>query len=241
MKVLKVVAEGTVTSFRYPHFMIAVQPTYEVPPPATLYGHICSSLGEWFDPVGVKFAIHFTYEAKFEDVEHTHIVEASTGTLEGTTYPKTQWGNINPYIRELLFRPKMVLYLNKPEWADAFRCPKYPVVLGRSQDLFSYRKVEIVNLIRGTNAYFEHTLAPYELVRHTSRGVALLMPRYLRYEEGRFPEFERYVMLCTRVHFNDMLQIPGSQLDFWLDPSARIVNGDCLGLFFHGWISDGEA
>ncbi len=230
MKVLKVVAEGTVTSFRYPHFMIGVQPTYEMPPPATLYGHICSSLGEWFDPAGVKFAIHFTYQSKFEDVEHTHVIEG-----------KTQSGNINPYIRGLLFRPRLVLYLNKPEWVDAFRYPKYPVALGRSQDLFSYRSVEIVDLIRGTNAYFEQTLVPYELVRHTSRGVALLMPRYLRYEEGRFPEFERYVMLRTRVHFSDLLDITGSPLDFWLDPTSNAVEGDYLGLFFHGWVEDGEA
>lgn len=58
MQVLKVVVEGLTTSFRYPHFVQGVQPTFEMPPPATIYGHICSALGEWVDPKGVTFAYH---------------------------------------------------------------------------------------------------------------------------------------------------------------------------------------
>ena len=50
MRVLKVTLEGITTSFRYPHFMVNVQPSYRMPPPATIYGHICSALGEWVSP-----------------------------------------------------------------------------------------------------------------------------------------------------------------------------------------------
>lgn len=71
MRVLKVVAEGVTTSFRYPHFIQQVQPTFPMPPPATIYGHIASALGEWFDPTGVQFAYHFTYAAKIRELEHT--------------------------------------------------------------------------------------------------------------------------------------------------------------------------
>ncbi len=60
MRVLKVVLEGITTSFRYPHFMMGVQPSFPMPPPATIYGHICSALGEWIDPKGLAFAYHFT-------------------------------------------------------------------------------------------------------------------------------------------------------------------------------------
>ena len=69
MQVLKIVAEGAITSFRYPHFMQGVQPTYEMPPPATLYGHIASALGEWFDPQGVQFAICFSFLKRAQEVE----------------------------------------------------------------------------------------------------------------------------------------------------------------------------
>lgn len=32
MRVLKVVLEGTTTSFRYPHFMLSIQPSFPLPP-----------------------------------------------------------------------------------------------------------------------------------------------------------------------------------------------------------------
>jgi len=46
MRVLKVVAEGPITSFRYPHFMQQIHPSFQMPPPATIYGHISSALGK---------------------------------------------------------------------------------------------------------------------------------------------------------------------------------------------------
>ncbi|MCI0615165.1 CRISPR-associated protein Cas5, partial [bacterium] len=177
MDVLKIVAEGVVTSFRYPHFMQGVQPTYELPPPATIYGHVCSTLGKWIDPAGVEFAFRFTYETKFHDMEHVHILTPSTGKLKGTTIPKVMEGNINPFSREMLFKPHFELYLNRPEWSEAFLNPTYPVILGRSQDLFVYRKIETIKLEKADSAYFEGTLAPYEFAKRTGRGVVVLMPR----------------------------------------------------------------
>ena len=72
-QVAKVVMSGTVTSFRYPHFIQGVQPTYEMPPPSTLYGHLCSATGRYEPPDDLEFAIHFTYAAKQRDIEHTHL------------------------------------------------------------------------------------------------------------------------------------------------------------------------
>ena len=79
MHVLKVVAEGLTTSFRYPHFMQQVHPTYEMPPPSTIYGHIASALGKWFDPTGVEFAYRFTFTAKVNDVEHVILLSPKGG------------------------------------------------------------------------------------------------------------------------------------------------------------------
>lgn len=241
MQVLKVEAEGLTTSFRYPHFIQGVQPTYEMPPPATLYGHICSALGEWFDPAGVEFAVHFTYAARFSEVEHTHILRPSTGRLAGTKIPKVLEGEVNPFVRQVLFRPRLVLYLNRPQWAGAFRSPRYPVVLGRSQDLFFYRSVEIVTLERAENAYLEHTLVPYDFVRYTARGVVVLMPRFLEYEKNRFPAFCRYVVLHRRVHARDFVRYEKEPAPlFWVDPASPEIDGDRLGLIFHRWVGDYE-
>ena len=103
MQVLKVVAEGLITSFRYPHFMQQIHPSFQMPPPVTIYGHICSALGEWFDPAGVQFAYHFTHQGVVKDVEHIIVLSSARGNLPGTRIPKVLQGNVTPFERDLLF------------------------------------------------------------------------------------------------------------------------------------------
>ncbi|MEW6276201.1 MAG: CRISPR-associated protein Cas5 [Bacillota bacterium] len=240
MRVLKITAEGLTTSFRFPHFMQGVHPTYQMPPPATIYGHICSALGEWVPPGGIRFSYHFTYQGVFEDVEHIHVLTAATGRLPQTKLPKVLEGNVNPFKRAILFRPRLVLYLNRPEWEAAFRRPRYAVVLGRSQDLFTYTRVETVELAQGEQAYFEHTIAPYRLARHTGRGIALLMPRYLDYAHNRAPQFSRYILLQKRVYSKEFIQYAQTRLQFYVDSAAPDDQGVPLGLFFHTFTGDEE-
>ncbi len=239
MEVLKIVAEGLTTSFRYPHFMQGVHPTFEMPPPATIYGHICSALGEWVPPDGIEFAYHFTYQAKFDDVEHIHILTSAGGKLPGTRFPKVADGPVNPFKRTILFQPKLVLYINKPEWADAFISPRYPVVLGRSQDLFTYTRVSRVKLGSVGSAYFEHTLAPYRMALQTGRGYAVLMPRFLDYARGRIPSFARYVVLARRVYTEDFVKYQEHPVEkYWVDPESTEEKGALLGLLFHTFVGD---
>ncbi len=236
MRVLKITAKGITTSFRYPFFMQGVQPTFEMPPPATIYGHIASALGEWFEPDGVRFGVIFEYRRKMEEMEHTHILSPSSGKIPGTGVPKVLEGKVNPFRRELLFMPEMTLYLDKPEWAEAFRHPRYAVALGRSQDLFTYTDVRVVDLLRSDHAYFEHTLAPYSFARKTAMGVVVLMPRFLDYGRERFPSFDRYVVLHRRVHTRDFLRFEGEGRElFWVDPESEEVEGDLRGVLFHTW------
>ncbi len=241
MHVLKIVAEGLTTSFRYPHFVLQVQPTFHTPPPATIYGHIASVLGDWFDPDGVRFAYHFTYDAKVRELEHTILVKPAGGSLENSRMPKVMQGTMNPFDREVLFMPRLTLYLNRPEWIDAFRSPRYAVVLGRSQDLFTYTSVEAIDLEEADEAYFEHTLLPYDTNRHTGRGYAVLMPRYIDGAERRRPTFERYVVVQERVPSTDFLYFgkrpPGR---FLVDPDSPEHEGLRRGLSFLGFVGDGS-
>lgn len=139
MEVLRVTLEGEVTSFRYPLTMVGRQLSFPMPPPATIYGHVCSALGMWVDPRSFRFAYRFSFTASFDDLEHIHVLSASGGKLLNSEAPKALEGNINPFRRQLLFRPRLVLYLTRPDWREAFLHPAYPVVLGRSQDLCTYR------------------------------------------------------------------------------------------------------
>ncbi|MCL4871750.1 MAG: CRISPR-associated protein Cas5 [Anaerolineae bacterium] len=240
MQVLKIVAEGLTTSFRYPHFIQQVQPSFSMPPPATIYGHIASALGEWFDPQGVQFAYHFTYAAKTRDIEHTIILSSSSGKLKGSGEAKVLEGNVNPFKREIFFFPRLTLYLNRIEWEAAFRNPRYAVVLGRSQDLFAYRHIEVTTLVQADKAYFEHTLLPYQTNRYTNRGVAVTMPRYLDNQQKRFPSFSRYFIVQERIHSDsrdDFLWIGEKRSErFWIDPSSPEVKGAQMGLAFLSFV-----
>lgn len=245
MQILKIVAEGLTTSFRQPHFIMQVQPTFHVPPPATIYGHIASALGEWFDPAGVRFAYHFTYQTKLRELEHTILLSASSGKLEGYEQaPKVMEGPVNPFRREVLFLPRLVLYLNQPEWRDAFHSPHYAVSLGRSQDLFTYTSIEVIGLEQAENVYFEHTLLPYNINRHTGRGFAVLMPRYIDGADRRRPTFERYVVVQDRIRTDDPRDFlwfgerPPTR--YWIDPQSAPVDGLQLGLSFLDFVDDSD-
>ena len=240
MRVLKVVAEGLTTSFRYPHFMQQIHPSFPMPPPATIYGHICSALGEWFDPAGVQFAYQFTHQGQVRDVEHIIVLTPSSGKLPDTKIPKVLEGNVNPFEREMFFRPRLVLYINRPEWLAAFRSPRYAVALGRSQDLFTYTSVEVVELARSERVYFGHTLVPHRMALQIGRGITVLMPRFLDYESNRQPTFERYFVV------QDHVAVPNVQFDdlsygpFWVDPTAPEFRGLPLGLTFLSFVGNEE-
>lgn len=239
MKVLKVVAEGITTSFRYPHFMQGIHMTYEMPPPATIYGHICSTIGEWVDPANIKFAVHFTFQGRFSDLEHTYILKPATGNLKDIKLPKVLEGEMNPFTRSILFRPRLTLYLNRPDWIEHFRSPRYPVCLGRSQDLFTYTLVKNIELKQSEHAYFEHTLAPYNLLRKTAQGIVVTMPRFLDYNRYRFPVFEQYIIFHRRIHTRELLRYADEEPPrYFIDPESPEIEGDFLGLFFHSWVDE---
>ncbi|MEP7287805.1 MAG: CRISPR-associated protein Cas5 [Chloroflexota bacterium] len=182
--VVKVVMRGAVTSFRYPHFIQGVQPTYEMPPPSTIYGHLCSATGQYEPPENIEFAVHFTYAAKQRDVEHTHL-----------SVPYIQ---ANPFQRELLFFPRLTLYIAPVYYLEAFRAPHYPVVLGRSQDLMTYESVEVITLNLADQAYFEHTLIPAIDAPYFQRSIGVTMARFIQ-PESRQPEWGQYAILKDRV------------------------------------------
>ncbi len=180
MRVLKIVAEGFTTSFRYPHFVQGVHPTYKMPPPATIYGHICSVVGDYFDPQSTRFAYHFQYEAEFTDYEHLHFFGKEA--------------KMNPFKRDQLFRPRLTLYLDNLDFEPSFRHPRYAVGLGRAQDLMTYTSISAVELVESERAFFDGTLlsladAPYI----GGRFYAVTMPRFI--DEHREPSWGQYAIL----------------------------------------------
>lgn len=241
MRVLKIVAEGITTSFRYPHFMQQIHPSFQMPPPATIYGHICSAVGQWVDPTGLQFAYHFTYQGLTNDLEHIVVAGPGKGNFEssGQKYVEVLRGTMNPFERELLFNPRLTLYLNRPEWEVHFRSPRYVVVLGRSQDLFTYTQIEVVELAQAEQAYFEHTIVPHDWAVNVQQGVTVLLPRYLNYKENRAPNFSRYLVIRERV-FSQKFFVYGEAAKqmYWIDPHSPTIDNKHLGLYFHSFTGD---
>lgn len=219
--VVKVVLAGAVTSFRYPHFVQGVQPTYEMPPPSTIYGLITAVTGTFPPAESFEFGVHFTYEAKFRDLEHIHL--------------DIPYKMANPFQRELLFNPRLTLYLAPVQLADAFRQPFYPLALGRSQDLMTCLELQVITLERSERAYFEHTLLPAEYAPRFQRTVAATMARYI--DPQRRPIWGQYAILRDRVSY----PVPDDPFrrryePVWVDPTAPTYQGLARGVVLQRFV-----
>src|SRR6266446_2453545 len=147
MLVLRIEVEAPVCSFRYPHFLVGRQLTFDMPPPATIYGHIASALGDFPDPASFRFAYRFGALGKSDDLENQHIIVPSGSrpfAIGGVAFPSSTSATVQPTFRQFLFGCRMTLYIDRVDLEEAFFNPRFTVVLGRSQDLASYSKVEKV-------------------------------------------------------------------------------------------------
>lgn len=226
MRVLKVIAEGMVSSFRYPHFVQQVQISFEMPPPATIYGHICGVVGDYIDPALTQFAYCFTYERKFMDFEHLHFFAKEA--------------KMAPFNRELLFRPQLTLYLSNVELKAAFLQPQNAVVLGRSQDLMTFVDVREVELQRADQAFFSNTLLTLEqAIQMNGRTYAVTMPRFVN--PDRVPVWGQFAVLRGDAIYpaEDALMFEGSNaLELWVDPETDARHPDRplqRGIIWHRW------
>lgn len=229
---LKIEIKAEVTSFRYALYSHGFQPTYDMPPPSTIYGHICSALGRFMtedELRQVQFGYHFTHGGKFIDsMEHLH--------FEDPVQPL-------PMSRQMLFQPRLTLYLVGLEEMlyETFLNPHYMVVLGRSQDLASYHEIKQIELQPATSAYFANTLLPLWMAPRLLRRVTTLtMARYI--DTRRRPAWESYAMLQGeadwpqpggRVFPGDTERIP-----LWVDPDVRHPRNTQLNraVWFHRFV-----
>jgi CRISPR-associated protein Cas5t len=205
MQVLRVEMDGVTTSFRHPHFLIGRQPSYALPPPATILGHIASALGEWPAPEGLRFAYSFQSAGRVDDLENIYATEIGGSIPRGVNwpYPVNVTGTMNPVPREILFQPHLTLYVDAPLMLDqlyaAFREPRYMVVLGRSQDLACYRSVDIIDAEEREAGYLQGTLVHWHERQRFRQGAGMIMPRFIDPENRRRVIWSPYLLLEGRA------------------------------------------
>jgi CRISPR-associated protein Cas5t len=257
LKVLKVELEGITTSFRYPHFLVGRQPSLPLPPPSTIFGQIASALGEYPDPTDLQFAYNFTCKARVDDLETQQILGVSTRKWDAKFGAiKNLEGSAGPGLRQLLLWPKLTLYLsslNLPRYYEAFREPRYAVVLGRSQDLATYTSVELVELEQNEVGYFENTILPNYYRKLTNAGVLTQMARYINPDDRRKVDWEVYLTLETPKNAlftstnptarnrTDSVFAELGQLPFWVDPHTEVKNGRQRIVLFQTFVTATEA
>ena len=250
MRVLRIELRGTVTSFRYPHIHLGRQPSYPMPPPATIYGHVCSTLGKWVDRGAARFAYSFTCAGSGNDLETIYMTNVGSGRLDKAWgYTKNIEAQTNVLPRQLLLYPHLTLYLDAgertEEWFDAFRCPKFPVLLGRSQDLAAYHSVEMVDTEQHECGYFESALLPWTLRDRLPDGITFQMPKFIEPAARHTVTWERYVVLHRRIWWPSPEVLPpkGARAALrqaedgpvWIDPLSPLWGPGHRIISWHSW------
>ena len=151
MKFLRVKINGWTASFRYPTFISGFQPTLPVPPLSTIYGLLSAVQGETVTPKDTNIGFIFESEGKTTDLESIY-------ELKGLKDNKT-----NVIKREILYNPKLYLYLDNLEFKRFFEKPKYPVLLGRSSDLACINEIKEINLEKKSEVKLGKTILPFNV------------------------------------------------------------------------------
>jgi CRISPR-associated protein Cas5t len=226
-----------------------------MPPPATIYGHICSAVGEFLDPAPLRFAYTFWCDGIGDDLELLHIATVKRGRWPSPGGPVMNLEvSTNPTPREVLVHPRMTLYVTVADvellrsLERAFREPRYVVTLGRSQDLMAYRTVDLLDLEEATDAYFEATLLPWRLRTRTADGIGVTMPRFIDPRDRRRVTWSPFVMLEDMIWTADSEQDQSPRTGtlaraegeerWWVDPTAPPVRGRKRGVVWHGFTND---
>jgi CRISPR-associated protein Cas5t len=255
MRAVRVEAEGLTTSFRYPHFLVGRQPTFRMPPPATIYGHICSAAGEHLDPEGLRFGYVFRAGGSGDDLELLHMATVGKGRIrELGGIPKNLDVTTNVLPREILFQPRLTLYVTAEDdrvellWR-AFREPRYVVTLGRSQDLMAYRRVDLVDLHEQRDAYLEATLLPWSFRPRTTDGIGVTMPRFIDPNDRRNVIWSPFVMLENRAPINKDVGGPprarritrmSDDERWWVDADSPTIEGTQRAVIWHSFRAEDD-
>jgi CRISPR-associated protein Cas5t len=247
LSVLRLTIEAPITSFRYPHFLVGRQVSYDMPPPSTIYGHVASALGELPDPDSFQFGVDFRFMSRCSDLEHQHIITAGgqAFTSSGQKYRTSIQATVQPHLRDFLFKPRMTLYLTRPEWVESFRCPVFCVVFGRSQDLASVSSVAEAYLEERSGAYFEHTMLPFSYRPFVAVGTTTLMPKWIEPPPERRAHFDRFITIHHERVFAGTYTEPdgvGSRMmgdpnvrSWWVDPETPAYHGVHRGVALHSF------
>lgn len=179
-------------SFRVPG-MMGYQITSTVPPPTTIFGLIAAATGRDVAPSEIWIAYRFEYEAQAEDLEKL------IGFFAGGPVWDNKLNAVNSYPvkRQFLYGARLVLFLPPGEVAESFRRPRYPLVLGRSQDVAYVDSINETELVPVIDGKIRGVLVPFPM--SGIRSQIFSFPTY-------FPVLSRKALAVKPFHAVDWLK-----------------------------------
>jgi len=161
IEAIRIIITAYTASFRVPHF-VGHQLTLTVPPLSTIYGLISAAAGRWVSPDEVEWvAYRCEYESKAVDIEK--IVQIGWEKNAPAPQPRKPPETFGVIQREFLVMPRLTLYL-PPEWESVFRCPRYSLLLGRTQDVATVEEVKHTALNPVQEGIVSGVILPIEIV-----------------------------------------------------------------------------
>ncbi|SRR5690554_577814 len=146
MKVYRITIRSWTASFRYPNIISGFQPTLLVPPVSTVLGFLNACSGNYLKHHDLSLGYYFDYGAKSVDLETIYQVEINNKGI-----PKNQMKS-NVIKREFLFDCRLILYLTTDKYIDFVSSPVFQILLGRSNDLATIEKIELIELMEVSKA-----------------------------------------------------------------------------------------
>lgn len=161
LQAIRIEIAAYTASFRVPSF-VGYQLTLPVPPLSTIFGLLSAAAGQWITPHDVEWlAYRCAYESRVLDVET--IVQIEREKPHSAPRPRKPPQTTNVKYREFLLFPCLVLYL-PPGWVQVFRCPRFALLLGRTQDVAYVATMNMTELVPVHSGETGGILLPFELV-----------------------------------------------------------------------------
>lgn len=151
-----------VASFRDPLFP-GVTRGLPVPPPSTVRGMLAAATEEPQEPVALGIASWS--EGEGVDTETYHPIAADGTNPSSGGRVRAGKGGMTIRDRSFLVGVHLTVWLPEPDGeriASALRRPRWPLHLGRSQDVVHLKDLNRVELEPGATAVVDHSLAPQD-------------------------------------------------------------------------------
>lgn len=164
LNAIRIIIGAYTASFRAPGF-IRYQLTLPVPPLSTIYGIVSAAAGSQVTPYDIEWlAYRLDYAGKAFDLETIIEIERD----KPWKMPIVKGRNVIK--REFLAMPVLTLYL-PVEWREVFERPRYPILLGRSQDLGAVESITQVDLEEVDEGEVSGVILPMEIIAQGSNRV----------------------------------------------------------------------